>query len=174
MSGLRLRLDLQGGVRQLFSSATFGRVVAEAKAIRSLGPRLRVIARAEAGRLFSGEGIFRTLPLTMRFFAGGDQSVRGYRFRGLGIEDVEGNVIGGPNLFTGTLEVDFRVFERWAVAAFTDVGGASDRFGGDLEQGVGAGIRWLSPIGLIRVDGAFPVSEPDLPFRIHIGLGPDL
>ena len=63
---------------------------------------------------------------------------------------------------------------RWAVAVFTDAGNALEDFTLDLEQAVGAGVRWISPIGLIRVDGAFPISEEEAPFRIHLSIGPDL
>ena len=173
-SGLRLRLDLVGGSKQVYSSVTFGQVLVHVKAIRSLGPRARVLARVELGRMFVGEGVFRTLPPTYRFFAGGDQSVRGFRYQDLGPTDVLGNVVGGPNLLTGSLEADYRLLERWAVAAFTDAGNASNGFAGAIEQSVGAGIRWISPIGLVRVDGAIPVSEPGAPFRIHFSIGPDL
>ena len=41
-------------------------------------------------------------------------------------------------------------------------------------QGVGAGIRWLSPIGLIRIDGALAVTRPGTPFHLHFSIGPDL
>jgi translocation and assembly module TamA len=45
---------------------------------------------------------------------------------------------------------------------------------GNLNYGVGAGIRFISPIGIVRVDGAFGLSSKNKPFRIHITMGPDL
>src|SRR5262249_26547401 len=82
-------------------------------------------------------------------------------------------------LEVASVELDHRILKRWAIAAFTDVGGALDDFSlsvrrDALNQGVGAGIRWLSPIGLIRIDGAFGVTQPGAPFHIHFSMGPDL
>ena len=111
-----------------------------------------------------------------RFFAGGDTSVRGYAYNSLGPTDPFGAVIGGSNLLVGSLEIDQEVAENWAIAAFVDSGNAFD----DVEDydpatGVGAGIRWFSPLGPIRFDIAVPL-ESDAPdsFRVHITLGPDL
>ena len=97
----------------------------------------------------------------------------------LGPLDSQGNVIGGRTLEVASLELDHRIFNRWAIAAFTDVGSALDAFSlsvrqDALQQGIGAGIRWLSPIGLIRIDGAFAVTQPGTPFHLHFSMGPDL
>ena len=118
---------------------------------------------------------FRQLPPTARFFTGGDQSVRGYQYLSLGEHDSLGNVIGGRSLLVGSAEADYRFKSRFAFALFFDSGNAMERFTlSDLKQGAGAGIRWISPVGLIRVDGAFALSLPGTPFRIHLSLGPDL
>jgi translocation and assembly module TamA len=124
------------------------------------------------GRLFTGD--FRQLPPTIRYFTGGDQSVRGYRYLQLGPRDAAGNVIGGEALVAASVELDHRVLESWSVALFYDVGNALDELSLSLEQGAGAGIRWLSPIGLVRLDGAFAISQTDSPFRVHFSIGPDL
>jgi translocation and assembly module TamA len=172
-SGLRTRLDLQGSSRSLASNVSFLELHASAKAIKALGPRLRVIVRAEGGRVLTNE--FRQLPPTARFFAGGDQSVRGYQYLTLGEHDSLGNVIGGRSIITGSAEADFRFLSRFALALFVDTGNAMERFSfSELKQGAGAGIRWISPVGLIRVDGAFALSLPGTPFRLHLSLGPDL
>jgi translocation and assembly module TamA len=64
---------------------------------------------------------------------------------------------------------------RGGIALFTDAGNAMQHFSvGDLEYSVGAGIRYLSPLGMIRLDGAFPVSAPGRAFRIHLSVGPDI
>ena len=125
------------------------------------------------GRTFSPD--FRDLPATLRFFTGGDQTVRGFRYLELGPRDAAGESIGGRALIAGSLEVDYRFLERWAVAAFHDAGNALDSFSSlSLERGIGGGLRWLSPIGLIRLDAAFAVSRPGSPLRIHFIIGPDL
>ncbi|HEU4828534.1 MAG TPA: autotransporter assembly complex family protein [Gemmatimonadales bacterium] len=171
-SGIRTRLDLQAAHDGVLSTASLLRVSASGKIVRSLGGRTRALVRAELGRIFTSQ--FRRLPPTLRFFAGGDQSVRGFGYQSLGPQDAKGKITGGRNLVVGSLELDYRVTPRWAVAVFTDAGNALEDFALDLEQAVGAGVRWISPIGLIRVDGAFPISEEDAPFRIHLSIGPDL
>lgn len=171
-SGLRTRLDIQGAHDGVLSSASLLRVSAGGKVVKSLGGRTRVLVRADIGRIFTSQ--FRRLPPTLRFFAGGDQSVRGFGYQALGPRDAKGKITGGRNLVVGSAELDFRVTPRWAVAIFTDAGNALEDFRLDLEQGVGAGIRWISPIGLVRVDGAVPISEAGSPFRVHLSIGPDL
>jgi translocation and assembly module TamA len=172
-TGVRTRIDVQGAARSLASNVSFLELRASAKAIKALGPRLRFILRAEGGRVLTTE--FRQLPPSARFFAGGDQSVRGYQYLSLGETDSLGNVIGGRSIITGSAEADFRFLSRFALALFVDTGNAMERFTlSDLKQGAGAGIRWISPVGLIRVDGAFALSLPGTPFRLHLSLGPDL
>ncbi len=175
--GLRLRLSLQGSQHGLLASTSFAQVQATAKLIRSIAPGMRVLLRADVGRTFTND--FRGLPPTLRFFAGGTQSVRGFGYLDLGPRDQLGHVIGGRTLEVASLELDHKIFNRWAIAAFTDVGDALQDFSlsvkqGALEQGVGAGIRWVSPIGLIRIDGAFGVTRPGTPFHLHFSMGPDL
>ena len=113
----------------------------------------------------------------MRFFAGGDQSVRGYDYQELGPLDEEDNVIGGEALVVGSVELDrlffdFGRFGQWGAAVFYDVGGAAHDLGKSLESGVGAGLRWLSPIGLVRVDAAVALDRPGSPIRSTSTLGP--
>jgi translocation and assembly module TamA len=175
--GLRVRFSLQGSQHGVLSATSFAQLQATAKVIHGIGPRTRVLLRVDLGRTFTNE--FRALPPTLRFFAGGSESVRGFGYLSLGPLDSLGNVIGGRTLEVGSLELDHRILSRWAIAAFTDVGSALENFSlsvrqGALEQGVGAGIRWLSPIGLIRIDGAFAVTRPGTPFHLHFSIGPDL
>jgi translocation and assembly module TamA len=171
--GLRTRADMQGAARSLASNVSFLQLHASAKAIKALGRRLRFIVRAEGGRVLTKD--FRQLPPSVRFFAGGDQSVRGYQYLSLGETDSLGNVIGGRSIITGSAEADFRFLSRFALALFVDTGNAMERLSfSDLKQGAGVGIRWISPVGLIRVDGAFALSLPGTPFRLHLSLGPDL
>ena len=169
--GIRTRLDLQGAVKDVLSNASFVQVRASGKLIHSLGSRMRGIVRAEVGRNFTKT--FRELPPTLRFFAGGDQSVRGFGYNALGPREAKA-YIGGANLVVASLEADFRLMPRWAIAVFTDAGNATLDWSLDLEQSIGTGIRWISPIGLVRVDVALPVTEPDNPMRFHFSIGPDL
>jgi translocation and assembly module TamA len=171
-NGYRLRLSLQGAEESLLSDNTFLQASMDGKYIRTLGERHRLISRAEVGWLETDE--FRSLPPRFRFFAGGDRSVRGFDYESLGEKDEAGNVIGGEALLTGSLEYEVRVLEDWSAAVFYDTGNAFAAFGDPLEYGAGLGIRWRSPIGPIRADFAFALSEEGTPFRFHLNIGPDL
>ena len=102
--------------------------------------------------------------------------MRGYDYESLGPTDDQGNVIGGSHMLVGSVELDQRVWRNWSVAAFVDSGNAFDSFTNlHLKTGIGAGIRWYSPLGPVRVDIAFP-QDKDAPddWRLHVTLGPDL
>jgi translocation and assembly module TamA len=171
-NGYRLRLALQGAAESLLSNSTFLQGTVEGKLIRTLGERNRLITRLEAGYTETDE--FRALPPRFRFFAGGDRSVRGFDYQELGEEDEAGNVIGGEALLVGSLEYEVRVLEKWSAAVFYDTGNAFRAFGGSLEEGAGFGIRWRSPIGPVRADLAWALSQDGTPFRFHLNIGPDL
>ena len=170
--GLRLRVRLRGAAEQALSDAAFGQISGGAKWIGSPFFRTRVLVRGEGG--YTQTEQFRSLPPSIRFFAGGAQSVRGYAFQGLGPVDEEGRVIGGEALVVGSVELEQRVLEDWGVAAFYDLGNAMRSLRDPLEDGAGAGLRWISPIGLVRADVAWALSEPGTPWRFHLALGPDL
>jgi translocation and assembly module TamA len=73
------------------------------------------------------------------------------------------------------VEADFEVYRLWRLAVFADAGDAMNDFEGiDLAYGFGGGVRWASPLGLIRFDVAAPVSDPDRTVRLHLVIGPDL
>ncbi|HSM28587.1 MAG TPA: autotransporter assembly complex family protein [Thioalkalivibrio sp.] len=171
-SGHRIDLLVQGAYEDLGSSLTFLQTRANVKWIRGAGAG-RLILRGDAG-LTTTESV-EQLPTSLRFFAGGDTSVRGFGFQRLGPTDGEGRVIGGRHLLVGSVEYDYPLGDRpWAVAVFADIGNAFDEFDDyELKAGAGVGLRWRSPVGPLRLDVAHaPDSDDD--FRIHFTMGPDL
>jgi len=168
--GWRLFTQISGASEELFSSITFTQFIANAKVVRSLGP-VRLLLRAEAATTLTDE--LEELPASLRFFTGGDTSVRGYQYGTLGDLNEFGEVIGGKNLLTASVEIDFSVRPGWLGAVFYDTGNSFADFGDmNLKQSVGIGARWLSPIGPIRIDVARSLS--DNAFRLHVTMGPDL
>jgi translocation and assembly module TamA len=172
-NGYRLRFTLQGADRGALSDATFLQGVADGKVIRTVGERNRLIGRTQIG--YTATDDFRVLPPRFRFFAGGDQSVRGYKYQTLGTKDEAGNVIGGEALAVASLEYEYRFLPKWSAAVFYDTGNAFHNFkSGGLAQGAGVGVRWRSPIGPVRLDVACGFSDPGHPIVFHINIGPDL
>lgn len=172
LDGLRFDIGLRGASQNLLSDTDFLQLQGGIKAIKSFGQRDRIIARGRLGAIWTDE--FQQLPSSVRFFAGGSQSVRGYAYQSLGPVDINGKVIGGQYLMVGSLEYEHSLTEKWGAAIFYDAGNAIDNLDDKLERGAGFGIRWKSPIGPVRIDIANAVSRDDHPWRLHINIGPDL
>ena len=171
-SGRRLSFDIRGASDSLGSDTSFLQFRSTAKWIHSLSEKTRILLRGNLGLTAQEELI--ELPASVRFFAGGDRSVRGYDYEALGPTDATGTVIGGSHLLTGSLEIDHSFRPKWVMAAFVDSGNAFSNSDIDFRTGAGLGIRWYSPVGPVRLDIAHPFDDPDEDFRIHISLGPDL
>ena len=174
LKGHRTTVQTRGAIEGVISDTSFLQLYGNTKWVFKLWSSGRLLTRAEAGATMIDE--FDTLPASVRFFAGGDVSVRGYGYKTLGPTDEFGAVVGGENLLVGSLEIDQKISDNWSLAAFIDSGNAYDQLSEfNPATGVGAGIRWFSPLGPIRFDVAIPL-ENDAPddYRIHITLGPDL
>ena len=170
--GHRMSLELTLGVGDLALLQSDFR----GKWIAALPQDARVIVRGRAGATAERED-FSLMPLSMRFFAGGDNSIRGYDYQSLGPVDAQGRLIGGDRLLVASVEYEHPVRPRWSIATFVDAGNAF--LGSDFEPRVGAGIgaRWFSPVGPIRIDIGWPIDAPageSRSPRLHISLGPDL
>lgn len=170
--GSNLEIALRGAADSLGSDTSFVQLHFEGRWIWSVGRAGRILTRSELGGTL--EDGFRNLPPSVRFFAGGDNSVRGYDFETLGPVNDDGEVIGGPRIFTASLEYEYSLGERWSVATFLDAGNAFESSDLDMHSGVGIGTRWQSPLGPVRLDIAKPLDGLDRDLRVHIRLGPDL
>lgn len=171
-SGHSLRGELKLGSGAFGSEADFQQFLVDAKWIRGLGPRNRLLLRGQLGRTFTDE--FDGLPPSLRFYAGGDRSIRGYGYQEVGPR-IDDQVIGGKNLVTASAEFERMFSDTWGAAVFVDAGDAFSEQGAfRLRSGVGAGVRWRSPVGLVRVDLAHGLDDADSAIQIHINIGPDL
>ncbi len=174
LAGHRSSVQTLGALDGIVSDTSFLQLYGSTKWVFELWSGARLLPRAEAGATLIDK--LRTLPASVRYFAGGDVSVRGYAYNSLGPTDPFGAVVGGENLLVGSIELDQQIAADWSLAAFVDSGNAYDAINDfNPATGVGVGIRWFSPLGPIRVDVAVPL-EKDAPddYRVHITLGPDL
>ncbi|WP_172597664.1 autotransporter assembly complex protein TamA [Sulfuriflexus mobilis] len=169
--GWRLGLEVKGGSKALLSDVDFLRGYLRMKRIIPFFDG-RLIGRGELG--YSLIDDFNELPPSQRFFAGGDNSVRGYGYRELAPRDANDNVVGGRHLLTASIEYDQPIAEKWSLAVFADTGDAFDNTGIQLHHAIGVGVRWRSPVGPIRLDLAHPLDEDQGTIRLHFSLGPDL
>ena len=169
--GDRQRLSVEYSSDWWGSDAEFLRLTGDSEWIRTLGNDNRFIGRVGLGSIVTDD--FADIPPSLRFFTGGDRSVRGYAYETLAPEDDEGRLVGGEQLLTVSLEGQRRITGKWWGAAFIDSGDAFSDWGpSDLNTGAGLGIRWISPVGPIRLDVAHPFDVDDA-FRIHFAIGPE-
>lgn len=111
----------------------------------------------------------RSVPATYLFRAGGDQSVRGYAFQSLGVQEADA-IVGGRVLLTGSSEIVQWLTSSWGAAMFVDFGNAANRWKDyDPALGYGLGVRWRSPIGPVGADIAY--GEKTKEYRLHFNLG---
>ncbi len=170
---------LSGSPESLGSDFSFVQLYLRAKYVKgfSFG---RILLRTELGSTQVDD--FSEVPASVRFYAGGDASVRGYDYESLGpTEEVmqpDGTmkevVVGGNNLLVNSIEYDYLFKDtKWAAAVFFDAGNAANDTEIDVMRGAGVGARWISPIGPIRMDVAKAL-DGDKGWRLHITMGPDL
>ena len=168
-SGYSVNAEFSGASKALGSDNSFLRADVSARVILPLGPG-RLLLHGELGAI--ADNNFSQLPVALRFFAGGDASVRGYGYQSLGPTNADGLVVGGRYLKIASVEYDFPIVGNWGLAGFFDAGNASDSLSSRWNEGIGVGVRYRTPIGAVRVDFAHPIAHPQLGFyRIHISIG---
>lgn len=188
LEGWSLLAKLSGSPKTLGSYVSYEQLYLRGKYIFPFGGG-RFLLRTEMGVTEVND--LDELPTSVRFFAGGGNSVRGYDYKSIGptgcahdastgeeIIDEKTNeckkeVIGGRNLLVNSIEYDYRIRPTWAVAAFFDIGDAEDNFKFGFKRGAGLGVRWISPIGPVRIDVARGLDDPKA-WNLHISMGPDL
>lgn len=169
--GSKVQLEVQGADENWFSDTSLLQLSIDAATLVPLPQRFSVFIRLRGGTTWHRHE-FNTLPVSMRYFAGGDRSVRGFKYHSLGTVNDEGDVIGGKHLLVGSVELERRFLQRWGTAIFYDAGNAFDSFTGyRLKQGTGVGLRYFTQIGAIRLDLARQLGEKGNRYRLHFSLG---
>ena len=167
--GVVVDVSLQGAAEPVLSATSFLRGQVFAGGYLSVGKWI-FAARGEAGMIVTDD--FDKMPRSLRFFTGGDRSVRGYEYESLAPENDEGTLIGGKYLLVGSVEAMVPVIrDDWYLAAFVDTGNAYIDPEAELKTGAGLGVRWRSPVGMVRLDVAQPLDGSDGLPRLHLGLG---
>jgi len=158
------------GSKESEDSGPFARLYGRVQGYLPLGNGFYGSGRLELGQVFVREAL--SVPDTLLFRAGGDDSVRGYAYRSLGPE-VNGATVSGSTLLTASLQLARPIFADqpaflWAV--FLDAGNASDGWNNMRPVlGYGVGLHWRSPVGPLRVDLAY--GEEVRKFRLHFSVG---
>lgn len=172
--GIRQYYSIEAGADKAFSDTDLAIARAGVSGIYSFGSdnKHQVLGSINTGYIWADD--FNEVPYKLRFFAGGDQSIRGYDYESLSPLD-KGYLTGGQILAVGSAEYNYEFKPGFRGAVFTDIGNAYDKdFDTDTKVGVGVGIRWASPVGVVRIDVAAGVTEENIPVRLHLLIGSPL
>jgi translocation and assembly module TamA len=171
-NGYRLQFDGQVAKEGLLSDTNLLHGDMTLKGLTTLWQNHRFLGRLQVGG--SATNGYQSIPPSLRFFAGGDQSVRGYDYQSLSPENSQGDKIGGRYMIAGSLEYQYSIAEKWRIATFIDQGSSFNNLDlPSLKTGVGIGVRWVSPVGPIRIDLAHALDDPG-GIRLHFSMGPEL
>jgi translocation and assembly module TamA len=169
--GYRYSLDLRGAHPYLGSDSALVQFIAEGNALLPLPARLSLHIRTKAGATYLVDPL-SDLPPSIRFFAGGDESVRGFSYQSLGPRDATGQVVGGRNLLVGSIELERALYQNWGVSIFHDAGNAFNDFSNvQLEQGAGVGLHYYTPVGGLNLSLAKRLGTSREVYYIHFTVG---
>jgi len=163
-NGSRFSILLRGSSDDIASTVDFVQATLQYQLIHTFFRSNRFIFRADYGYTIAHDYVNK-LPLSKNYYAGGMNSVRGYKYKELG---------PGRYLVVGSLEYQRRIYGNWYAAVFYDIGNAINHFNDQLKRGTGVGVIWQSPVGPIRVYVARPLNRKGFPLRLEFSLGPSL
>lgn len=175
--GYRQHYSLELGAKNLVSDTNLAIARAGLSGVYSFGDNIYGESRAhqlsagfQAGYIWASD--FSDVPYKLRFFTGGDQSIRGYNHNSLSPVSDKGYLTGGQALAVANFEYSYEFLKDLRLAVFSDVGGAYDKnFSNPTKVGAGLGLRWASPVGQLRIDVATGVKEEGNPIKLHFFIG---
>jgi outer membrane protein insertion porin family len=171
MAGVEVALDALGSESQ-FVKGEAGVTVALPLARSST-----LMGSVRIGLAEANGGSDDLLPHSERFFAGGAATIRGYADKTVGPLDTDGTPLGGNAMFLANLEWRFGIWKNFGGVLFVDAGNiyvtAGDVKLDDIRSSLGAGIRYATPIGPVRLEYAakLDLREGEDSYRIHFTLG---
>ncbi|AOT09491.1 autotransporter assembly complex protein TamA [Pseudoalteromonas luteoviolacea] len=165
-------LTLEVAHESVISSTSLAKIHWKQAWLRTYKARHLALLRAELGALVAKE--FDKTPLNMRFFAGGDQSIRGFAFQSISPRGPQGERLGAKYLVAASAEYNYQFLPNWRAAIFVDAGTATNDFEEKWSVGAGFGFRYLTPFGPVRVDHAWGLSKPSKSTRLSIVIGPEI
>jgi len=176
--GTRLKLSMTPYAGEFDNITTFlvNRIDGHAFAALDDDKRFVLAGRASVGSIV-GESR-EDIPSNKRFYAGGDGSIRGYKFQKVGPLDDDRDPIGGRSLFLAGAELRAIVWRSLSVVPFIEGGNVYDKqipdFSREPRWAAGIGLRHHTLFGPVRLDFAFPINrrdEVDNPFEFYISVG---
>jgi len=169
--GYRYAFDLHGTSQVIGSDTALLQLLAEGNYLMSFPWHLSLHTRAKAGVTLSGDPI-DDIPPSLRFYAGGAESVRGYSYQSLGPRDDNGNIVGGRQLLTASMELERALFSDWGLSVFYDIGNAFNSYSNvGFHQGTGIGLHYYTSFGTLNLSFAEPLGVDKPSLHIHFTMG---
>jgi translocation and assembly module TamA len=178
--GFRQIYNVEGAHLKAGSDNSFFRIHGRWNYITTLATNHRLVTRAEFGAIYIDRDA--ELAPSLRFYAGGDQSIRGFSYQSIGStipssSDPETSVdivVGGTRLMVGSIEYQYYLNDKWRVALFSDGGSVANKGEFEPVYSIGSGLHYLSPVGAVKFDFAYGVDDDDKNWRIHINIGAEI
>lgn len=168
--GYSLNLDFSGA-SDVISDYSFVRFLGTFRSVLSPSENTRLVTRVQQGAIFGPDST--NLPPSLRFFAGGDNSIRGYGYLDESPRN-SGGLNGARYLTTGSVEFQFPCgIDSSRLALFLDGGTATDDYRDDILWGPGFGYRYISQYGTVRVDLGFAMDHDPVDVHLHVAFGPE-
>ena len=156
---------------------SFYRLVMEGKHYQEIGWKTIFASRLKIGLADTISGPKDNYPLFFRFFSGGEGSVRGYKYWGIGPRSANNTPLGGLSLIEGSLELRRPLWRSLGGVIFLDFGQLSTNAYklrvGSLQYGSGLGITYATPVGPVAFDIGFPLVTPpgDQSWQLYFSVG---
>lgn len=173
-SGISFNLDVKGASKA-FSDHSFVRFETSLKSILSPTTNTRFITRFTQGAILGPDSL--NVPPSLRFFVGGDNSIRGYGYLDESERFYNNSLKGARFKTSASMEYQFPIgISNSRLAVFVDAGIATDDYSkaNDVLLGPGFGYRFISSYGVLKVDLGFGIDKDPTKIRLHFAFGPEL
>lgn len=179
-AGFRQTYNIEGAHLKAGSDNSFFRIHGRWNYITTLKTNHRLVTRAELGAIYIDRDA--QLAPSLRFYAGGDQSIRGFAYQSIGSTIPSSSdpnkaapvTVGGTRLMVASIEYQYYLNDKWRLALFSDGGSVANKGEFEPVYSLGSGLHYLSPVGAVKLDFAYGIDDDDKNWRIHINLGAEL
>jgi translocation and assembly module TamA len=169
--GVQTRLELKGGTDTLLSDISLLQLTGNITTIHPLPQKLSLLLRLRGGATWHSDS-FSQVPASLRFFPGGGESIRGYKYKSLGPEDDDGQVIGGKHQLIANIELERKLTPDWGIVFFTDIGNSFNSISDyHSRQGAGVGLNYYTAFGAIHINLARPIDGHGSKLRLSLSMG---
>jgi len=175
--GDRQFISLEASNKKWGSTSDFYKLTMRSNWLRQINETHQILLKFEVGYVSASS--IDDVPTSMRYFGGGDNNLRAYDFKTVSPLDNNNVARGALTQVLGTIEYSYPVLDDWRLALFYDAGYLGDTFFDTPYADAGIGVRWETPVGLVRLDFAkgvrsSNVEDFDRPFHISFAIGLDL